>query len=162
MAHLKTRESKLKEGDKAPHFEAILQDGSKIASSDLLGKRTILFFYPQDGTPTCTKEACNLRDHYTKLKKAGFTLLGSSEDSMKKHQNFIRKFELPFPLISDKNLALAKAFDIYGPKKFMGKVSNAIHRTTFIIDKTGHIEKVIHPVISADHSNQILEELGLR
>lgn len=151
--------SKWKPGQKAPKFKSILQDGSSISTDDLLGKKYILFFYNHDGTETCTKEACNLRDNFTGLKRKGYTVLGVSEDSIKKHQGFIEKYNLPYPLIADEGNALAKLFDIYGEKKFMGRISDAVHRTTFVIDENGKFEVIIHPVNSANHSEQILEEL---
>lgn len=156
MAARKTWTSKFTPGDIAPHFETTLQDGSDLSSSSLVGKPVVLFFYNADGTPTCTKEACNIRDNYSALQKAGFEVFGVSKDSPKKHQNFIAKFELPYPLISDKDNVLAKAFDIFGEKKFMGRISDAVHRTTFVIDEDWKISKVIHPVESTEHAAQIL------
>ncbi len=151
--------SKYKRGQKAPRFKTVLHDGSILTSDDLLGKKYILFFYNHDGTETCTKEACNIRDHYTKLKRKGYNVFGVSVDSQRKHQNFISKYQLPYPLITDKDNALAKQFDIYGEKKFMGRISDAVHRTTFVMDEKGKIEAVIHPVNSGDHAQQILDTL---
>lgn len=148
--------SKLKPGDYAPAFEVELQDGGKISNESLKGYPYILFFYPADNTPTCTKEACNMRDNYDGLTEAGYKVFGVSKDSAKKHINFIDKYDLPFPLIVDTDNELAKKFDIFGEKKFMGRVSMAIHRTTFVIDAKGVIEKVIHPVIATEHAEQIL------
>ena len=151
-----TWKSKFAPGDQAPDFETVLQDGSVLKSSGLKGKPVILFFYNSDGTPTCTKEACNIRDNHSSLTSAGYTVFGVSSDSERKHQNFIEKYDLNYPLISDKGNVLAKTFDIFGEKHFMGRVSDAVHRTTFVIDKNWTITKVIHPVISADHAAQIL------
>jgi len=148
--------SKFKPGDKAPNFNVPLQDDSTISNASLKGKPYILFFYSTDGTPTCTKEACNIRDNHSELLKAGYRVFGVIKDSAKKHQNFIAKYELPYPLIVDKDNALAKSFDIFGEKKFMGRISDAVHRTTFVVDEKGIIEKVIHPVDSANHATQIL------
>ncbi len=148
--------SKLTVGDDAPQFETVLQDGSSLSSASLNGAPVVLFFYNADGTPTCTKEACNIRDNYADLVKAGYQVYGVSKDSPKKHQNFIEKHSLPYPLISDKDNELAKAFDIFGEKKFMGRISDAVHRTTFVIDENWKIAKVIHPVDSSDHAAQIL------
>ena len=156
MSYRSTWESKFKPGKKAPHFEAVLHDGSVIHSKDLAGQKLVIFFYNHDGSETCTKQACNVRDHYKDLLKAGYTVFGVSVDSEKKHQNFISKYKLPYPLISDKGNALAKAFDIYGTKTFMGRTSDAVHRTTFVIDENWKIVKTIHPVISKDHVSQIL------
>jgi peroxiredoxin Q/BCP len=151
-----TRISRFKAGDKAPNFTARLHDGALITSEMLKGKPYILFFYNHDGSETCTKEACNIRDHYKKLTQKGYKVFGVSEDSQKKHERFIAKYDLPYPLISDEGNALARLFDIYGPKEFMGRVSDAVHRTTFVVDAKGVIEKVIHPVDSGNHADQIL------
>ena len=148
--------SKLKAGDKVPTFEVELQDGSKISDKSLSGTPYVLFFYPKDNTPTCTKEACNMRDNYSDLTKAGYKVFGVSKDSAKSHMNFINKFDLPYPLVVDQDNELAKKFDIFGEKKFMGRVSMAVHRTTFVVGANGKIEKVIHPVESTDHAAQIL------
>lgn len=152
---------KLKEGDKAPEFEAIDQKGKKIALKDLSGSKVILFFYPKDNTPGCTAEACNLRDNYDDLLEKGFKIIGVSADSQKSHQKFTEKFRLPFSLIPDTDKEIIKAYDVWGPKKFMGREYDGIHRTTFIISEEGNIEKVITKVKTKDHSDQILEELGL-
>lgn len=160
MAVRKTWESKYKPGDKIPAFKAQLQGGTKISSDDLKGKRTILFFYNHDGSETCTKEACNLRDNFKSLKKNGFQVIGVSEDNAQKHKNFIKKYNLPYPLIVDENNALAKKFDIYGEKKFMGRVFDASHRTTFVVNEKGRLDAVIHPVESRRHAEQILEAIN--
>ena len=152
--------SKFKAGDKAPAFHATTQDEKAWSNETLLGKRYILFFYNHDGSETCTKEACNIRDHYELLSTLGYTILGVSEDSARKHQKFIRKYELPYPIIVDAENALARIFDIYGAKEFMGRVSDAVHRTTFVIDHHGTIEAVIHPVDSAHHTQQIIDALN--
>ena len=147
----------LKAGDKAPKFSGVNENGEKVALKDFKGKKLILFFYPKDNTPTCTVEACNLRDNYSMLKKKGYALLGVSPDTQKKHQNFIKKFDLPFPLLADENLETIKAFNVWGSKKFMGKEYDGLHRTTFVIDEKGKIEQVIAKVKSKDHAAQILE-----
>lgn len=156
----RTWTSRWKPGQKAPSFKAIVQDGSEISTDHLTGKKYILFFYNHDGSETCTKEACNIRDHYRLLTRKGFTIIGISEDSPKKHQKFIDKYKLPYPLISDKGNELAKLFDIYGHKDFMGRISDAVHRTTFVINEHGIIEAVIHPVDSAHHAQQIQDILN--
>lgn len=157
----RTWTSSLKTGQSVPPFNALLHDGSEITSASLSGKRVILFFYNHDGSETCTNEAVNMRDHYNLLTQKGFTILGVSEDSIKKHQKFIAKHNLPYGLISDEGNALAKLFDIYGTKEFMGRVSDAVHRTTFVISAKGKIEAVIHPVDSSNHALQILTELNI-
>lgn len=148
----------LKVNDKAPNFEAKDQNGDIVKLSDYKGKKLVLYFYPADNTPTCTTEACNFRDNYSQLKKQGYEVIGVSPDSERKHQNFIKKFELPFTLISDPDLVVAKAYNVYGPKKFMGKVSDSIHRETFIINEEGVIEKIIEKVVSKKATEQVLEE----
>lgn len=149
----------LKVGDKAPNFSGVDENGKKVALKDFKGKKLILFFYPKDNTPTCTVEACNLRDNYSMLQKKGYELLGVSPDTQKKHQNFIKKHSLPFPLLADTDLETIKAYDVWGPKKFMGKEYDGLHRTTFVIDQKGKIEQVITKVKSKDHAGQILEEV---
>lgn len=152
--------SRLKPGQPAPTFSARLHDGTALSSADLKGHSYILFFYNHDGSETCTKEACNIRDHYTALSQLGFRVFGVSEDSQLKHQKFIAKYLLPYPLIADIDNTLAKTFDIYGKKEFMGRISDAVHRTTFVINPAGIIIAVIHPVDSAHHTEQILNVLN--
>jgi peroxiredoxin Q/BCP len=147
----------LQEGDKAPDFKGVDQEGNTIQLSDYKGKKLVLYFYPKDNTPGCTNEACNLRDNYEELQKQGFEILGVSADSEKKHQNFINKYDLPFPLLADTEKEVIEQYGIWGPKKFMGKVKDGIHRTTFVIDEEGKIEKVFKKVKTKDHTNQILE-----
>src|SRR5688572_15742692 len=152
----RTWTGKIVPGNAVPRFTGITQDGTELTSDDLKGNDYILFFYNHDGSETCTKEACNMRDNYSMLSELGYTIIGVSEDSVKKHQKFIGKYNLPFTLISDMDNTIAKAFDIYGEKEFMGRKSDAVHRTTFVINKEGIIISVIHPVDSSQHANQIL------
>ena len=154
-----TWKSKWQPGQPAPAFEGITNEGKLISSDQLKGSKYILFFYNHDDSETCTKEACNMRDHFDLLTSSGFTLIGVSEDSVKKHQKFIAKYNFPFTLISDEGNQLAKSFDIYGLKEFMGRTSDAVHRTTFVIDAAGKFEAIIHPVDSGNHAHQILESL---
>lgn len=156
MAHRTTWISKLKAGMKAPEFDALLDDGTIVSSADLKGNPLILFFYNHDGSETCTVEALNIRDNYTQLVKKGYRVIGVSEDSLRKHRRFKEKYALPYGLICDTDNALAREFDVYGKKEFMGRVSDAVHRTTFVIDSDWKILAVIHPVISKDHAAQIL------
>ncbi len=146
----------LKVGDKAPNFSELNEAGEKISLKDYKGKKLILFFYPKDNTPTCTVEACNLRDNYSMLQKKGYELLGVSPDSSKKHENFIKKFDLPFPLLADTERNVLNAYGVWGPKKFMGREFDGVHRTTFVIDEKGKIEQVIEKVKSKEHAAQIL------
>lgn len=149
----------LQPGDKAPDFTGVNENGEKVTLKDYKGKKLILFFYPRDNTPTCTVEACNLRDAYQDLKDKGYELLGVSPDSEKKHQNFIAKHNLPFPLLADTDRAVIEAYGIWGPKKFMGRTSDGLHRTTFVIDGKGKIEQVIQKVKAKQHADQILGAL---
>lgn len=146
----------LEVGDKAPGFEMKDQEGNVIKLKDFEGQKVILYFYPKDNTPGCTKQACNLRDNYELLQKKGYQVLGVSADSAKKHQKFIDKYKLPFPLIVDENKELINKYGCWGEKKFMGKVFNGILRTTFVIDENGMIEDIIRKVKTADHTAQIL------
>jgi len=148
----------LKIGDKAPEFKTTIETGEQVQSSDYLGKKLVIYFYPKDNTPTCTVESCNLRDNYKKLKKAGYEILGVSADSAKKHQNFIKKYDLPFHLLVDEDLEVIKAFGVWGKKKFMGRVYDGIHRTTYVIDEKGVIEDIIYDVKSKIHTEQIMGE----
>lgn len=146
----------LKEGDKVPQFTAKDQDGNEIKLSDYQGKKLVVFFYPRANTPGCTAEACNLRDNYSALQAKGYSLLGVSEDSQKKQASFRDKYEFPFPLLADEDHTVIDAFGVWGPKKFMGKEYDGIHRMTFIIDEKGVVEKVIDKVKTKDHAAQIL------
>jgi len=150
----------MKVGDKVPALQVKLQDGRSVALSDYLGKKLVIFFYPADMTPGCTAEACNLRDHYSELKKAGFELLGVSTDSEAKHQKFISKYFLPFSLVADTDKSMVKAFGVYGPKSFMGKIFEGTHRKTFVIDESGVIVRIIEKVKTKDHASQILESVA--
>lgn len=149
----------LKPGDKAPYFSGNIETGEFISLKDYKGKKLILFFYPKDNTPGCTAEACNLKDNFAELKKAGYELLGVSPDSEKKHQNFIKKFDLPFPLLADTDLSTIKAYNCWGEKKFMGRTFDGVWRTTFLINEKAVIEKVFTKVKTKNHAEQILEEV---
>ena len=146
----------LKIGDKAPEFSAKDQDGNTISLSDYKGKKLVVFFYPKASTPGCTAEACDLRDNYQTFLAKGYDVLGVSADSAKRQQNFINKNELPFPLLADEDKEVINAFGVWGPKKFMGREYDGIHRTTFVIDENGVIEDVITKVKTKEHANQIL------
>ncbi|HMQ59131.1 MAG TPA: thioredoxin-dependent thiol peroxidase [Flavilitoribacter sp.] len=150
---------RLKKGDPAPDFSAVNEKGETVTLSDFRGKKLVLYFYPQDNTPTCTKEACNLRDGYAELREKGFEILGVSPDSAKKHTSFRRKFNLPFSLLADTDRKIVNDYGVWGPKKFMGMNIVSVHRTTFIIDEKGIIERIITNVVSGKHVQQILEEM---
>ena len=148
----------LKIGDKAPSFEALDQDGNTIKLEDYKGKKLVLFFYPKASTPGCTMEACNLRDNYERFLSLGYDVLGVSADSAKRQSNFKNKQELPYPLLADESKAVIEAFGVWGPKKFMGREYDGIHRTTFVIDENGTIEDVITKVKTKAHTDQILTD----
>lgn len=147
----------LKVGDKLPEFEGLNQDGKSVNSSKLIGKKLVVFFYPQANTPTCTVEACNLSDNYAKLKKAGFQLLGISGDSVKKQKNFHSKFAFPYDLIADETHDIIEKFGVWQEKKTFGKTYMGIVRTTFIFDENGICTRVIEKVTSKTAAEQILK-----
>lgn len=148
--------TKLKEGDKAPDFSVEDQDGNLISLSDYKGKKLVIFFYPKASTPGCTAQACNLRDNWEKLKEKGYEIIGVSADSKKRQQSFKDKYNLPFPLLADEDKKVIEAYGVWGPKKFMGKEYEGIHRTTFVIDEEGIIEEIIEKVKTKEHAEQIL------
>ena len=149
----------LKEGDSAPDFSGTDQNGNPIKLSDFSGKKLILYFYPKDDTPGCTKEACNLRDNYNELKNNDFEVIGVSADNSAKHLKFIDKYDLPFSLIADTEKLVINAYQCWGLKKFMGREYEGIFRKTFIINPEGIIIKIIEKVKTKNHTQQILEEL---
>ncbi|SFN71434.1 peroxiredoxin Q/BCP [Algoriella xinjiangensis] len=148
----------LKVGDKVPDFKGVDQDDNVISYQDYAGKKLVVFFYPKASTPGCTAEACDLRDNENALKAQGYHVIGVSADSVKRQKNFAEKNSLPFPLIADENHDVLNAFGVWGPKKFMGREFDGIHRTTFIIDENGIITDVIEKVKTKEHANQILEK----
>lgn len=146
----------LKAGDPAPDFTATLDTGETVSLQDFAGRKLVLFFYPKDDTPGCTAEACSLRDGYDELRRQGYALLGVSPDSARKHQKFKAKYDLPFPLLADEDQQVSQAYGVWGPKKFMGRTFQGVHRTTFVIDAEGRIERVIEKVNTKEHAQQIL------
>lgn len=152
---------KINEGDKAPEFKGKDQSGNDIQLSDFKGKKVVLYFYPKDDTPGCTAEACNLRDNYALLKSKGIEIIGVSADTQAKHQKFIDKHELPFPLIADTEKEVIEAYGVWGEKKFMGRVYDGIHRVTYVIDESGTVVKRFDKVKTKEHAEQILESLDL-
>lgn len=147
-------------GQKAPSFSGKNQNEEIISLADFKGQKLVLFFYPKDDTPGCTAEACSLRDSFATLRDNGFNLLGVSPDKPQKHQKFIEKYQLPFDLIADEQLALLHAYQVWGPKKFMGKEYDGVHRTTFVIDESGIIQQIISKVDTKDHASQILATIS--
>ncbi len=146
----------LKVGDKMPDFEVIDQDGRTVRTADLVGKKTIIYFYPKDNTPGCTAEACNLRDNYEDLQARGYTVIGVSKDSDTSHRKFIEKFALPFTLLSDKSTRMLQDFGAWGEKKMCGKVSVGTLRKTFVFSAEGILERIIDKVDTKNHAAQIL------
>lgn len=146
----------LKVGDKVPAFTAKDENGNNVKLSDYLGKKLIVFFYPKANTPGCTAEACNLRDNYSELRAMGYELLGVSADSQKSQLNFKNKYQFPFPLLADEDHTLLNIFGVWGPKQFMGKKYDGIHRTTFVINEEGIVSNVIEKVKTKDHAAQLL------
>ena len=143
-------------GDQAPATLGKDQDGKEHNLADYKGKKLVVFFYPKANTPGCTAEACDLRDNFARFESSNYALLGVSADNAKAQGNFKNKYEFPFPLIADEDKTLIQAFGVWGPKKFMGKEYDGIHRTTFIIDEKGKVEEVISKVKTKAHAEQIL------
>ena len=148
----------LKVGEKVSSFTVNDHLGNPHTLEQYQGSKVVVFFYPKASTPGCTAEACDLRDHYKELKDAGYILLGVSADTEKKQKAFVDKFDFPFPLLADTEKAIIDAFGVWGPKKFMGKEYDGIHRMTFILDENGVVERVIDKVKTKEHAAQILEE----
>ena len=148
----------LKEGDNAPNFKGLDQNENSIQLSDFSEKKLVLYFYPKDDTPGCTKEACNLRDNYTSLIKDGYAVIGVSADNSAKHSKFITKYDLPFSLIADTDKEIINSYECWGPKKFMGREYEGILRKTFIIENN-KIVKIFEKVKTTDHYQQIIEAL---
>lgn len=147
----------LQPGDKAPAFSGKDQNGNTIALKDFKGKKLVLYFYPHDNTPTCTVQACNVRDNYAVLKKAGIAIIGISTDDVNSHKKFETKHQLPFPLIADTDLKMVNSYGIWGPKKFMGRVFDGTHRTSFLIDEKGIIRHIISKPKAKMHAAEILD-----
>jgi peroxiredoxin Q/BCP len=147
----------LKIGDKAPEFTAIDQAGKVLKLSSFTGKRVVIYFYPKDDTPGCTAQACNIRDNYSTLQKEDIIILGVSADGEKKHQKFIAKYDLPFSLIADEEKELINLYGVWGEKKFMGRIYDGIHRTTFLLNNQHTIIGIIEKPKTKDHTREILE-----
>ncbi len=146
----------LTEGNKAPAFRSKDQNGNLVSLSDFKGKKIVLYFYPEDDTPTCTMQACNLRDNFGLLKKNGFTVLGVSPDEEKKHKKFETKYDLPFTLIADPNHTIIDKYAVWGEKQLYGRTYMGLHRTTFLIDEKGIICKIFLKPKSKQHTQEIL------
>jgi thioredoxin-dependent peroxiredoxin len=147
-------------GDPAPDFTLKDADGSALSLSQLLGQWVVLYFYPRDNTPGCTKEACGFRDHQDAFLAQNIRVLGVSADNSAAHQKFIKKFDLPFTLLCDPNGAIATAYESYGPKKFMGKTYEGVYRQTFVIDPAGNIVKIYRKVKPELHAEEVLRDIA--
>ncbi|OUS00890.1 peroxiredoxin [Flavobacteriales bacterium 33_180_T64] len=145
----------LKVGDSAPNFSAKDEQGNIISLTDYKGKKLVVFFYPKASTPGCTVEACNLNDNYERFQNQGYEILGVSADSAKRQSNFKNKYKFQYPLLADEDKTVIEAFGVWGPKKFMGRVYDGIHRVTFVINEEGIIVRVIDKVKTKAHAEQI-------
>ncbi|MDY6426624.1 MAG: thioredoxin-dependent thiol peroxidase [Bacteroidales bacterium] len=148
----------LKIGDKMPAFSVADQDGNIVTNESLMGRKSVIYFYPKDSTPGCTAEACNIRDNYQAFLAKGYTVIGVSKDSQKSHKNFIAKYELPFPLLSDVTTEMLQAFGAWGEKKLYGKTSMGTLRKTFVFDENGILERIIDKVDTKNHTAQIITQ----
>lgn len=149
----------LKEGDPAPAFAATTNDGGRISLADFKGKNVILYFYPKDDTPGCTKEACAFRDHFADFKKKGAVVLGVSTDPAKSHAKFVEKFKLPFTLLADEDKKIVEAYGVWGQKTFMGRKYWGTHRVTFLIGPDGKIRRIWPKVKPEEHAAEVLAAL---
>ena len=147
----------LKEGSTAPAFKTKDANGEIVSLKDLRGQKVVLYFYPKDDTPGCTKEACSFRDAFSQFKKKGIAVLGVSPDSEASHQKFVTKYKLPFTLLADTDKSIAEAYGVWGEKKFMGRTYMGVRRTTFLIDEKGKIKKIFEKVKPEDHASEVLE-----
>ena len=143
-------------GDKMPQFSVIDETGKEVTNRDLLGRKTVIYFYPKDSTPGCTAEACNIRDNYQSFLARGYQVFGVSKDSQASHVKFKEKFDLPFPLLSDPTTEMLQAFGAWGEKKLYGKSSMGTLRKTFVFDENGILERIIDKVDTKNHTAQIL------
>jgi thioredoxin-dependent peroxiredoxin len=147
----------LQVGNPLPEISVNDESGKSVNLADFIGRKLVVFFYPKANTPGCTAEACDLRDHYKELQDAGYQILGVSADTEKAQASFKNKFNFPYPLLADVDKQLISAFGVWGEKKFMGKTYDGIHRTTFVFDEKGKVERVITQVKTKEHAAQILE-----
>lgn len=149
----------LREGDEAPAFTAVATGGMEMSLADFRGSNVILYFYPRDDTPGCTKEACGFRDQFAEFRKRGALVFGVSKDPIKSHEKFTEKFGLPFPLLSDEDHKIAEAYGVWGEKTFMGRTYMGMHRVTFLIDGEGRIKKIWRTVKPDEHAAEVLAAL---
>jgi peroxiredoxin Q/BCP len=152
--------SYLNVGEYAPNFSAPDQNGNIITLNNLKGSKVVLYFYPKDDTPGCTKQACNIRDNYQTLLEAGIKIIGVSADSQESHKKFAEKYQLPFPLLADPEKNIINAYGVWGEKNMYGKISQSLFRTSYLIDEEGKIAHIIKQVKTEDHANQILKKFN--
>ena len=150
----------LKEGRTAPAFKTTDPDGNTVKLADFRGQKVVLYFYPKDDTPNCTKEACSFRDAFADFKKRGIKVLGVSLDNEASHQKFTKKYKLPFTLLADTDRSISEAYGTYGQKKFMGRTYMGLHRMTFLIDEKGKIKKIVEKVKPEEHASEVLKAFG--
>lgn len=151
---------KLEVGQSIPKFSLLDENESQISSDSLLGEKYILFFYPKDDSPGCTKEACSVRDNYKKLTSAGYKMYGVSPDKSEKHRKFIDKYEFQYSLLADTEKVMINDFGLWGPKKFMGRVIEGVYRTSILVDDKGIVESIISKVVTKSHGEQLLEAIS--
>jgi len=151
---------RLKEGDIAPGFSAVTNGGGRVSLADFRGQNVILYFYPKDDTPGCTKEACAFRDHFAEFKKRGAVVLGVSTDPVKSHDKFVEKFKLPFTLLADEDKKIVTAYGVWGEKSFMGRKYLGTHRVTLLIGPDGRVKKIWPQVKPDEHAAEVLAELS--
>ncbi|HMJ91782.1 MAG TPA: thioredoxin-dependent thiol peroxidase [Candidatus Acidoferrum sp.] len=156
----KAPDLKLKEGDKAPNFSAETSGGGRVSLNDLGGKHVVLYFYPRDDTPGCTKEACAFRDSYQEFIDRGIVVLGVSTDPVRAHDKFVAKYKLPFTLLADPEKQIVQAYGVWGEKSFMGRKFQGTHRVTFLIGPDGHIQKIWPKVKPEEHVDEVLAAVG--
>ena len=154
------KETRLKEGDAAPDFSAATNGGGRLSLADFKGKNVILYFYPKDDTPGCTKESCGFRDSFAEFQKRGAVVLGVSTDSVASHDKFVEKFKLPFPLLADEDKKIVNAYDVWGDKSFLGRIYQGTRRVTFLISGDGRIKKIWPKVKPNQHAAEVLAALS--
>ena len=154
--------SHLSPGDSAPDFNSLNQDGIKLSFADYKGSKFVIYFYPRDMTPGCTSQACNLTENFSELTAQGVKIVGVSPDTPEKHLKFIAKYDIAFDLLADEDKSVHKAFGVWGEKKFMGKIYDGTHRTTFLVDEDGVIVEIIAKPKVKEHTAEILEGFGLQ
>jgi len=160
MPQIQIMETKLQVNEKLPHFELEDQNGNIVSKDTLLGQKYIIFFYPKDDSPGCTKQACSIRDNYRSISRSGYKVFGVSPDNVKKHNKFITKYEFQYDLLADPDKKMIQDFGVIGPKKFMGREIIGVYRTTFFVNEEGVIEHIIDKVKTKEHGQQILDYIN--